>query len=62
MEYLDIYDEQGQLLGKEERSIVHKEGYWHNTVHCWLYDLEGNVYFQIRKDKNNSIQPHLVMF
>ncbi len=52
MEYLDIYDEQGQFLEKKERSIVHKEGYWHNTVHCWLYDLEGNIYFQIRKDKN----------
>ncbi len=51
MEYLDIYDEEGNHLGKEERSIVHKDALWHNTVHCWLYDLEGNVYFQIRADK-----------
>lgn len=52
MEYLDIYDENGKFLGSEERSKVHKEALWHNTVHCWLYDKEGNVYFQIRKDKN----------
>ncbi len=51
MEYLDIYDEEGKYLGKEERSIVHKDALWHNTVHCWLYDKEGNIYFQIRHDK-----------
>lgn len=51
MEYLDIYDEEGKFLGKEERSVVHKDALWHKTVHCWLYDKEGNVYFQIRTDK-----------
>lgn len=50
-EYLDIYDEKGIYLGQKERSVVHKEGLWHKTVHCWLYDGEGNIYFQIRKDK-----------
>lgn len=52
MEYLDIYDELGNFLRKEKRDVVHKKAYWHNTVHCWLYDNLGNVYFQIRKDKN----------
>lgn len=52
MEYLDIYDANGTYIGKEERKIVHEKALWHKTVHCWLYDLEGNVYFQIRKDKN----------
>ena len=52
MEYLDIYDEKGTYLRSEERGLVHKMGYWHKTVHCWLYDKDGNVYFQIRKDKN----------
>lgn len=52
MEYLDIYDEQGNFLGKEERNVVHKDALWHKTIHCWLYDKKGNVYFQIRRDKN----------
>lgn len=52
MEYLDIYDEEGNHIGKEERSIVHECALWHKTVHCWLYDKEGNIYFQIRSDKN----------
>lgn len=49
MEYLDIYTEDGAYLGKEDRSIVHKNALWHKTVHCWLYDKIGNIYFQIRK-------------
>lgn len=49
MEYLDIYDEDGNYLGKEERSIVHRDALWHKTVHCWLYDNKGNIYFQQRK-------------
>lgn len=50
MEYLDYYDEEGNYLGFKSRDEVHKEGLWHNTIHCWLYDSEGNIYFQIRKD------------
>lgn len=51
MEYLDIYDENGNYLGIEDRNIVHRDALWHNTVHCWLYDKEGNIFFQIRKDE-----------
>lgn len=51
VEYLDYYNENGTYLGKEKRDIVHKNALWHNTVHCWLYDIEGNIYFQIRKEE-----------
>ena len=51
MEYLDIYDEDMKHIGKEERGIVHRDALWHKTVHCWLYDKRGNIYFQIRKDE-----------
>lgn len=54
MEYLDIYDENKNYLGKEERSKVHEIGAWHKTVHCWLYDNLGNVYFQIRSDEKKG--------
>lgn len=50
MEYLDIYDEHGNFLGKEDRKIVHRDALWHKTVHCWLYDSNGRIFFQIRKD------------
>ena len=51
MEYLDIYDENGKFLGTEERGVVHSIGLWHKTVHCWLYDRDGNVFFQRRSDR-----------
>ena len=51
MELLDIYDEDLNYLGTEDRNIVHRDGLWHQTVHCWLYDKEGNIYFQIRSDE-----------
>ncbi len=54
MEYLDIYDENKNYLGKEERGKVHETGAWHKTVHCWLYDKLGNVYFQIRSDEKKG--------
>lgn len=49
MEKLDIYDENGQHLGTEDRAIVHRDALWHKTVHCWLYDAKGSIFFQIRK-------------
>lgn len=52
MEYLDIYDDEGNFLGKEERGIVHEKGLWHKTVHCWLYTKDGYVFFQRRADSH----------
>ncbi len=51
MEYLDTYDENKNYLGKQTRNYVHSKALWHNTVHCWLYDSNGNIYFQIRADE-----------
>jgi len=50
MEYLDIYDEYMNKIGTEARDTVHQNGLWHKTVHCWMYDDMGNIYFQIRMD------------
>ena len=52
MEYLDYYDEEGNYLGYKGRDEVHKEGLWHNTVHCWLYEMDVSVYFQIRSSSH----------
>lgn len=51
MEYLDIYDENGNFLGKEDRKVVHRDALWHKTVHAWLYSSDGGVFFQIRADE-----------
>ena len=51
MELLDVYDENGKYIGTEDRKIIHQKALWHKTVHCWLYDKYGYIYFQIRKDE-----------
>ena len=51
MELLDVYDENGNYVKALDRKIVHQKALWHKTVHCWLYDKCGYVYFQIRKDE-----------
>lgn len=52
MEFLDVYDEYMNKTGTENRDVVHQKGLWHKTIHCWMYDEAGNVYFQIRADSN----------
>lgn len=51
MELLDIYDENENHIGTEERSIVHRDALWHKTVHCWLYNKDGYVFFQRRREE-----------
>ncbi|MDE6292309.1 MAG: NUDIX domain-containing protein [Bacilli bacterium] len=51
MELLDIYDENGNHIGTEDRSVVHRDALWHKTVHCWLYNKDGYVYFQRRREE-----------
>lgn len=45
---LDIYDENENLIGQEQRSVVHTKGLWHKTTHCWLVKEPGMILFQKR--------------
>ncbi|MDR2099121.1 MAG: NUDIX domain-containing protein [Rickettsiales bacterium] len=45
---LDIYDENGNHIGVEDRKIVHAKGLWHRTVHCWLVRGTSGILFQRR--------------
>lgn len=47
-ELLDIYDENGNHLGTENRNIVHQNGLWHKTIHCWIIKDKKNILFQKR--------------
>ena len=35
-EILDIFNEKMEMIGNASRDEVHKEGYWHQTFHCWI--------------------------
>ena len=42
MEYLDVVDENNNLIGKnEERNIIHEKGIWHREVAVWIINEKG---------------------
>lgn len=50
-EELRIFDDNKKQIGVAERDEVHKQGYWHETFHCWFVDNKNGVdyiYFQKR--------------
>jgi isopentenyldiphosphate isomerase len=48
-EKVDILDNNGLPLGySKKRSLVHRNGDWHKTVHVWIANFHCNVLFQKR--------------
>src|SRR5690606_7878108 len=51
-ELLDIVTKQGKPTGKTAlKSEVHSKGWYHNTVHLWLFTTEGEILLQQRSHK-----------
>ncbi|WP_420400018.1 NUDIX hydrolase [Flagellimonas sp.] len=54
-ELIDILDENGNLTGQTcLKSEAHLKGYFHPTVHVWLYTSNGKVLFQKRAANKNT--------
>ncbi|AZB40918.1 NUDIX hydrolase [Bacillus sp. FJAT-42376] len=50
-ELLKVFDENGRCLGTAERKEVHRQGFWHETFHCWMTERHLDrmyLYFQLR--------------
>lgn len=51
-EYIDIVTSEGLPTGKTAlKSEAHKNGWYHNTVHLWLFTNKGDVLLQQRSHK-----------
>lgn len=49
-EVLDIFNDKLEKIGQAPRDEVHREGYWHQTFHCWiLTSHDGNNYVLVQK-------------
>lgn len=58
-EYIDIVTETGTSTNKTAlKSEAHKNGWYHNTIHLWLYTQNGQILLQQRSHKK-SIYPLL---
>lgn len=58
-ELYDIYNISGELVGTQlPRRIVHRDGYWHKTIHLWVLNSDGELLLQKRsagKDTNPNL-------
>ncbi len=58
-EYIDIVTASGEPTGKTAlKSEAHKNGWYHNTIHLWLYTKNGEILLQQRSHKK-AIHPLL---
>ncbi|ARV08417.1 hydrolase [Winogradskyella sp. PC-19] len=58
-EVLDIVDAEGKPTGKTAlKSEAHKNGWYHNTIHLWLYTDDKHILLQQRSHKK-AIYPLL---
>ena len=49
MEYLDICDSEGNLIGERKlKKEVHEQGLWHRSVHVWIVNSKKEVLIQKR--------------
>ena len=58
MELLDIYDENGNLIGTEDRKIVHEKGLWHKAVAMFMINSKGQVLLQ-KRSANKKMWPNM---
>jgi len=56
MEYFEIFNINGKLLGRELRSEVHEKGFWHRCVNILIQRSNGDVIIQLRS-KNKDVCP-----
>lgn len=58
-ELIDILDSEGNFTGKScLKSEAHKYGYFHATVHVWLYTKDEKILLQ-QRSPNKKIFPNL---
>ena len=49
MEYLDIVNQQDEIVSKEERSLAHSKHLLHRSVHIIIANTKGEILLQLRK-------------
>ena len=56
-EFLEIYSPEGKRTGKKEsKSNIHLNGFFHATIHVWIFTKKGNILIQ-KRSKKKRIKP-----
>lgn len=56
---LNIVDENDNIIGKDTRENIHKNGLLHREVHVWVFNNKGELLFQ-RRSRNVETFPNLL--
>lgn len=59
MQELSIVDENDNVIGKETRENIHKDGLLHREINVWIYNKNGEILFQ-RRAKSKDTYPDLL--
>jgi len=57
-EYLDVVDENNEIIGKEPREKIHNGGLWHRGVHVLVFNSKGRLILQTRSAAKDKFPNH----
>ena len=53
-ELLPIIDDHGDVIGREKRSVIHRKGLMHLSVHAMIFNGSGELLIQKRSERKDS--------
>ena len=57
-EILSIYNDNFELIGKSDYRTVHKKGFWHQVIHCWIIDSNTKCILYQKRHKSKEFYPN----
>ena len=57
-ELIDIFDENGNYIKKEMKSVAHSKGHWHKSIHAYLVNDKKEIVIQ-KRSANKDFYPSI---
>ena len=57
-EYLEVVDEDNQVIGTTGRKGIHEKGLRHRSVHIFVFNTQGELYLQKRSPHKDQYPEH----
>jgi len=57
-EYLEVVDEDNQVIGIASRQEIHEKGLRHRSVHIFIFNSKGKLYLQKRSPYKDQYPEH----
>ena len=57
-EYLEVVDQNNQVVGTANRREIHEKGWRHRSVHILIFNTKGDLYLQKRSPSKDQYPDH----